>query len=111
MPTAIKRRTLPSRAGKTMPSLLAFLGFPKADVYADHARVVPYRVFERKKGHGFWVRNEERLYEMLAEARQRYRQRIQEAHPDHGGTTAEAQAINDAWDRVEKAFAYRGIKL
>lgn len=59
----------------------------------------------------FWQRNEAKLDFLLHDAHRLYRQAMKDHHPDRRGSERHAASLSQAWQRVKKLFAQKGIKL
>lgn len=58
-----------------------------------------------------WKREECEILDVLHDARNRYRTRLKELHPDKGGTNAETAALNEVWSRIKCIFKRRGYVI
>jgi hypothetical protein len=97
----------PNKSGAKIRILLVFLGLPRARIYLRTRPGTPPR---RRSSRSFWERAD--LLEILWEARNCWRRRIQEAHPDrHGGSHALAAQLNAAWRTVQILFRNHGFTL
>lgn len=85
-------------------ALLVFLGIPRKDVYLPKNRPKPQGTY--------WQRNEANLPFILHDVHLAYRESIKACHPDRkGGCGKRAAALNQAWQRVKKLFAQKGVRL
>jgi hypothetical protein len=81
-----------------------FLGMPRHKVYMPKNRPKPLGTF--------WIRNEAKLDFILHDAHRLYRAAMKVCHPDlKNGSAKRAASLNQAWQRVKKLFAQRGIRL
>jgi hypothetical protein len=82
--------------------LLVMIGFPRSAVYQ----------LNRKRNLGtYWYRNEGKLEYLLKDARELFRARMKQIHPDIGGSNDETVQLNQAWTRIQKLFARHGAHL
>lgn len=51
---------------------------------------------------------EERMWELLDEARSVWRRRLRREHPDKGGDAVKCAELNAVWGRVRELFRRRG---
>jgi hypothetical protein len=103
MPLDITRCNNIKVAGQTgyIVWLLKSLGVPKQMLYV------------RRLGENgsFWLRQINHL-KVLEQARQHYRRRIFEVHPDKpGGCLEQAIQLNDAWGKIQRRFKEHGHEL
>lgn len=92
--------------GKSMPSLLTFLGVPKERVYARYPH---YHGIYRS----FWYRYADRyeLEELLADAKKLYHQKCKELRTDQTANHEEAVKVIKAWQRLQNICRNHGIVI
>ena len=75
---------------------------------------VPNRMLYVRRYRGnasFWIRSIDHL-QVLHQARQLYRTRIVEVHPDKpGGCLEQTIQLNDTWGKIERRFKDHGHEL
>ena|SRR3989344_6147889 len=84
--------------------LLRHLGVPRRLLYVRDRR-------QKKRGSSLWTRPVNHL-EVLEHARQAYRRRIIDVHPDKpGGSLEQTVELNRTWGEIKKRFRSHGHEL
>lgn len=99
-----KQNRIPTRVPYQITTLLAELGLD----YRTKTNMLP------KRGHlakaSFWVRFEDQLEFILADAKKRFRELAKRFHPDKpSGSHRKFVYLSAVWDRIRSIFAAKGI--
>lgn len=99
----LERRALYRYRGSLgIPGLLSVLGLPSV----RRSNPKP-----RERRGGFWMRNADRLEIVLRDIYTAYQRTMRRVHPDNGGSHEAAVMVNNAWSKIRRLFAKRGITL
>jgi hypothetical protein len=99
--TRCRNRKVAGHTGCKIVGILRKLGVPKQMLYVRRPR----------PNGSFWLRQINHL-QVLEQARQLYRRRIVEVHPDKaGGCLEQAIQLNDSWSKIQQRFKQHGHEL
>ena len=112
----LAKRKLPRTAGRKVPrrieSLLVVIGLPKSYTHAPKDFPVRYkRLWDMgHPSHSFWARHPDPR-EVALNAREAYRRRAFEVHPDRGGDEEYMKLLNAAYCRLKHILATKGVQM